>query len=164
MKIKLVYGAPCSGKSTYVKEHAGNHDFIWDFDKLLMACTNQTGQSADGHPMANFIIDLRKKIIEEVQSRPSVENLYITCLWITDKLKSEVEGLDTEEIFIEATKEECFQRLNSDENWIIVNKVDRKSEGREKNIFKNIGRKKIDGGMRSFAVIKALNILKKRKM
>lgn len=116
MKIKLVYGAPCSGKSTYVKENAGEHDFIWDFDKLLMACTNQTGQSADGHPMANFIIDLRKTIIAAVQSRPSVENLYITCLWVTDKLKSEVEGLDTEEIFIEATKEECFQRLNSDEN------------------------------------------------
>ncbi len=116
MKVKLVYGAPCSGKSTYVKEHAGEHDFIWDFDKLLMACTNQTGQSADGHPMANFVIDLRKTIIEAVQSRPSIENLYITCLWITDKLKSEVEGLDTEEIFIEATKEECFQRLNEDEN------------------------------------------------
>ncbi|MBR3929691.1 MAG: Clp protease ClpP [Selenomonadaceae bacterium] len=66
--------------------------------------------------MANFVIDLRKTIIEAVQSRPSIENLYITCLWITDKLKSEVEGLDTEEIFIEATKEECFQRLNEDEN------------------------------------------------
>lgn len=116
MKIKLVYGAPCCGKSTYVKEHAGEHDLVWDFDKYLMACTNRTNQVANNHPMADFVIDLRKKIIDAVQTRPSVENLYITCLWVTDKLKSEVEGLDTEEIFIEATKEDCFSRLDSDDN------------------------------------------------
>ena len=50
------------GKSNYVKERAGEHDLIWDFDKLL----------------------------------------------------SEVEGLDFEKIFIEATKEECFERLKND--------------------------------------------------
>lgn len=57
-----------------------------------------------------------------------------------------------------------LRALNILADWIIVNKVDRKSDGGEKNIFKNIGRKKIDGGMRSFAVIKTLNILKKRKL
>ena len=114
MKIKIVYGAPCSGKSTYVKAHAGEHDLIWDFDKLLAACTNRTGQSSDQHPMANFVIDLRKMIIDTAQKRPSIENLYITTLWVSDKILNEVEGLDFEKIFIEATKEECFQRLEED--------------------------------------------------
>lgn len=114
MKIKIVYGAPCSGKSTYVKEHAGEHDLIWDFDKLLAACTNRAGQSSEQHPMANFVIDLRKMIIDAAQSRPSIENLYITTLWVSDKILSEVEGLDFEKIFVEATKEECFERLAND--------------------------------------------------
>ena len=52
----------------------------------------------------------------------------------------------------------------ADALWIVVNKVDRKSESREKNIFKSIGGKKIDGRMRTLIVIKALNILKKRKV
>lgn len=114
MKVKLVYGAPCSGKSTFVKEHAGEHDLIWDFDKLLAACTNRAGQSSEQHPMANFVIDLRKMIIDAAQKRPSIENLYITTLWVSDKILSEVEGLDFEKIFIEATKEECFERLAND--------------------------------------------------
>lgn len=115
MKIKLVYGAPCSGKSTYVKEHVGEHDLIWDFDKLLMACTNRTQQVTGNHPMANFVIDLRKMIIDAARSKPSLENLFITCLWVTDKLKGELEGLDAEEIFIDADKDECFQRLSNDD-------------------------------------------------
>lgn len=114
MKVKLIYGAPCSGKSTYVKENAGEHDVIWDYDSLLAACTNRTGQSSEPHPMASFVIDMRKILIDALQKRPGVENLYITCLWITDKLKSEVEGLDTEEIFIDTDKEECFRRLAED--------------------------------------------------
>lgn len=47
--------------------------------------------------------------------------------------------------------------------WIVVNKVDMKLDRREKNIFKSIGRKKIDGRMRTLIVIKALNIFKKEK-
>lgn len=115
MKIKLVYGAPCSGKSRYVKENAGEHDLIWDFDKLLMACTNRTQQISGSHPMTNFIIDLRKMIIDAARKKPSVETLYITCLWVTDKLKSELEDLDFEEIFVEASKEDCFQHLAQDD-------------------------------------------------
>lgn len=116
MKVKLVYGAPCSGKSTYVREQIGEHDLCWDYDKLMAAVTSQKNQTANNHPMADFVIGLRKAILDLAQPKKYVENLYITCLWITDKLKSEVEGFDVEEIFIDATKEECFQRLKADDN------------------------------------------------
>ena len=94
MKVKLVYGAPCSGKSTYVKEHAGENDLIWDFDRLLMACTNRTQHLTEMHPLKGFIFDLREFAIAKAQKKADVETLYITCLWITDKLKAEVAGLD----------------------------------------------------------------------
>ena len=35
VKVKIVYGAPCSGKSTYVRERAGRNDLIFDYDKLI---------------------------------------------------------------------------------------------------------------------------------
>lgn len=34
MKVKLVYGCPCSGKTTYCLANAGKDDLIYDFDRL----------------------------------------------------------------------------------------------------------------------------------
>ena len=72
---------------------------------------------------------MREKMLEMANSKQILENFYITCLWISDKVKSLVEGQDTEEIFIDATKEECFEHLENDdmrpdkEKWqMLINK------------------------------------------
>ena len=53
MKAKLVYG--CSKESTYVREHAGERDLIYDYDALVLAATTRTEHLTDRHP-AHFAI------------------------------------------------------------------------------------------------------------
>ncbi len=51
-----------------------------------------------------------------------------------------------------------------DGTWIIVNKVDKKSERGEKFRFKIIRRKKMDGRMRTFGIVKTVNVLEQGKL
>ena len=40
--VYLIYGSPCSGKTTYVKEHFKTGDIVCDVDKLYSAlCFNE---------------------------------------------------------------------------------------------------------------------------
>ena len=48
--------------------------------------------------------------------------------------------------------------------WTIVNKVDKKLEIVEKFSFKIDKRKKIDSGMRTFCIVKSVNVLEQRKL
>lgn len=111
MKVKIVYGCSCAGKSTLVKSEATDEDLIWDYDKVLMACTDRTDQLSPGHAMSGIIRDMRKTAIDWAAKYGRVKTLYIPTLWISDKLREEVKGLDVEEIFLDESKETCIERL-----------------------------------------------------
>lgn len=115
MKAKIVYGSPCSGKTTYVRNNAGNSDFIFDYDRLLVATTDRVSHLADKHALHWLILDLRQKFVESAKSAGNVEVFWLVCSWNTSYIKALLEGVDSEEIFIEATKEECYRRLENDE-------------------------------------------------
>lgn len=115
MKAKIVYGSPCSGKTTYVRNNAGDCDFIFDYDRLLLATTDRTLHLAEKHALHWLILELRQKFVECAKSADNVEIFWLVCSWNTDYIKTLFEGIDTEEIFIEATKEECYRRLENDE-------------------------------------------------
>ena len=116
MKAKIVYGAPCSGKTTYVRDNAGNSDFVFDYDRLLCATTDRTMHIAEKHALHWLILDLRKVFVESAKSAGNVDVFWMVCTWSTDYIKGLFEGIDTEEIFIEATKKECYDRLDDDES------------------------------------------------
>ena len=115
MKAKIVYGCPCSGKSTYIRGHAGDNDIIYDFDALRLAMTTLTQHLTERHTADLLILDLRKAIVDKVKDDKRINCVWIQCRWPTDTLKEILDGVDTEEIFIEATKEECYERLDADD-------------------------------------------------
>ena len=115
MKAKLVYGCPCSGKSTYVREHAGECDLIYDYDALVLAATTRTEHLTDRHPAHFAILSLREAMSDAVKDAEEIDCLWMQCRWPTDKILAILDGLDIEEIFVEATKAECYERLMQDE-------------------------------------------------
>jgi AAA domain len=53
MTVRIVTGAPCSGKSTYIREHAKPGDVVIDLDRLALAL------SIDGTPHHDYPAHLR---------------------------------------------------------------------------------------------------------
>ena len=41
MKITVVYGPPCSGKSTYARDALTDESVLYDYDALILAMTNR---------------------------------------------------------------------------------------------------------------------------
>lgn len=116
MIVKLVYGCPCSGKSTYVSEHATENDVIYDYDALLSAVTTQKEHLAARHKAHFILLELRQSLVDLASQESSIETLWMQCRWPTEKLKEILEGYDVEDIFIQATKDECYERLDADDS------------------------------------------------
>lgn len=116
MKVKLVYGCPCSGKSTYVSEHATDEDLIYDYDALLSATTTQKEHLVARHKAHFIILGLRQSLVDLTSQENSIETLWMQCRWPTEKLKEILQGFEVEDIFIQATKDECYERLDADDS------------------------------------------------
>ena len=113
-QIKVVYGAPCSGKSTYVRENIKDNDVRFDYDLVLQAISNKKSHEySEKH--RPYVIECREKIINKASDDDSIDIAYITTCKISDKLKSELDGLDVEYVLMDKTKEECYELLDGDE-------------------------------------------------
>lgn len=115
MKVTIVYGCPCSGKSTYVAGHASNKDMIYDYDALLSAATTQKQHLAARHTAHFAVLKLREAFVAAATDERAIETLWICCRWPTDTLRGILKDVDTDEVFIEATRDECYARLMADD-------------------------------------------------
>lgn len=114
MKIKIVYGPPCSGKSTYVESHMGNDDIRYDYDLLVRACTNKKDHSTAKSSGHGLVIDFRKKFIYRASTQKDGVAWIITR-HPTNGLKNMLSDLDVEYIEMQVSCDECLKRLEADE-------------------------------------------------
>ncbi|WP_300924841.1 head maturation protease, ClpP-related [uncultured Clostridium sp.] len=124
-KIKVIYGSPCSGKSTYVNEHLKDEDIRFDYDLLIKAISNR-----DSHIYSEvhlpYVIEFRELIISKSYNDNNIDTIYIIASKITDKLKEELNEFEVEYYLIDKSKEECYEQLENDENRT------------DKNFWKNV--------------------------
>lgn len=77
--VFIVYGAPCSGKRTWVNDNAGNNDLIVDIDKLWAAV--RAGVCADNekpNAIKSNVFALRESLIDMIKVRRGKwKNAYI---------------------------------------------------------------------------------------
>lgn len=114
-KIYYVYGAPCSGKSSFVQRVKGNSDFVIDIDLIWQAIT---GGDLYQKPEAlkSVVFGVRDCMLEKAKMRAgNWERCYIIE---GGALKSErerrISALGAEPIFINSSKETCIANLMSD--------------------------------------------------
>lgn len=110
--LHIVTGAPCSGKSTYVREHAQAGDVIVDFDLIAQALGSDTPHASDGAIRAATFA-ARTALINHLVDAKNVEAWIIhtsPCKWQLDayeKAVAEIIELDTD-------LETCLQRARED--------------------------------------------------
>ena len=113
-EVFIVYGAPLSGKRSWVDSVRNNGDLIIDIDSIW-ECLSGCKRYMKPNRLKSIVFKIRNELLESVKYRNGKwQNVYIIG---TYPLISERERLCKElgarEIFIESSRDECVQRLFS---------------------------------------------------
>ncbi len=122
--VYLVYGAPLSGKSTYVKDSMSDGDLVVDMDSIWQ-CVSGCDRYIKPNRLRSVVFRLRDDLLDMIKYRfGKWSNAYVIGGY---PLQSERERLMQElgarEVFIDTSKEECIERLAADserdtEEWL----------------------------------------------
>ena len=113
--VKIVWGAPASGKTTYVKENKGEYDIVIDLDAINAALSLMTGKDRTDDALP-YAIDVRDCLYGLIAERKH----YFEKCWVVvalPELKERLalaKKLNAELIHIDADKETCRQRAMED--------------------------------------------------
>lgn len=116
-KVYYVYGAPCSGKSTFVRENMQAGDLVFDIDRLWSALSGQP-EYVKPNELKPVIFNARNAIIDSIKTRAGDwQTAWVIegGALIGDRMRR-IETLGAESIFIDATHDECIRRLANDED------------------------------------------------
>lgn len=110
-EVYLVYGAPCSGKHTWVRENMNEGDLIVDIDNIWM-CVSGLNRFQKPNRLKSIVFKQRDSLMDSVKYRfGKWNNAYILGGYA---LQSERErlcrDLGAREIFIDTDKAECIRR------------------------------------------------------
>lgn len=128
----VVWGAPCSGKSSYVAENAKSGDIVHDFDRLYSAVSGLPLYERN-EAISPYVWDLSEEVYQGIEKHSELNAWVINS--VVDKSKAEdlAKRFDAELVVLEISREEAHQRCNEDgrpAEWHDV--IDDWFDGREK--------------------------------
>lgn len=125
-KVYLVYGAPCSGKSEFIRKTAFEDDLVVDIDRIYDAISNGGRYSKERNRRTNRIkqnaFGVRDCLYDQIRTRTGRwRNAYIVGGFPLRNDRDRLcDLLRAEPVYIQATKEECIERAIKErpDNWI----------------------------------------------
>lgn len=111
--VYLVYGSPCAGKSTFVRDNMEQGDLIIDIDNIWQCVSGCDRYTKPARLNSNVFV-LRDTLIEQVRYRTGK---WLTA-WIiggyplTAERERLTRSLGAREIFIDTPRDECLCRLH----------------------------------------------------
>lgn len=116
-KVFIVYGSPCSGKTTWVNDVAYDDDLILDIDKIWEAICTGNRERKSKRLNAN-VFGLRDALIDMVKTRTGMwRNAYIIGGYpLASDRERLASMLGAELIFIDEEKDVCLNRAPN-EQW-----------------------------------------------
>lgn len=122
--VYLIYGSPCSGKSTYIKEHIQRGDLVCDVDLIYEAISGQDPHDADLY-VHEVALQLKSSLFDIIRKREGGwNNAYVVSIANTkEKLQEAKDQINADEcIFIDTPYEVCMERAKKRPfyfQWII---------------------------------------------
>lgn len=115
-KVYYVYGAPCSGKTTFINDIKGNSDLIVDIDNIWKCLTGGKRYEKPNALKTN-VFAIRDALFDQVRTRAGKweRAFIIEGGAVKSNRTRQIELLQAEEIFVDTDKQTCIQRLASDE-------------------------------------------------
>lgn len=111
-QIYIVYGAPLSGKSTWVENNRNVGDLVIDIDRIWM-CVSGCAQYIKPDCLKSNVFGVRDTLIEQAKYRRGKwNNCYIVGGYpLVGERERLIRSLGAREIFIDTSREECHARL-----------------------------------------------------
>lgn len=146
MSLIIVHGPPCSGKSTYVREHMGERDVCFDYDKIANAVTGkQLHTLADKNYARPMVLAVRNAMLESYRQHPGgIGDFYAITSSQSPAFWAAMEGYAPERVDMGCDLDTCLERLAKDESrtekglWehYIRNWFERKEQAMQKEMQK----------------------------
>lgn len=111
-KVYLVTGAPCSGKSTYVRLNMSKGDLVYDLDELAKALSY--GELHNNNPLLiDYALDIRELILNKLEIEQDINAAWIITTNPKHILKANY-FIDFEIVEMSTSEQECLKRLKED--------------------------------------------------
>lgn len=116
-KVFYVYGAPCSGKTTFVNSVKGNSDIVCDIDNIWQCITGGARYEKPDALRTNMF-EVQRCILDMIKRRVgNWERAFVIDGGAAKTPRNRrISDLGAEPIFINTERETCLQRLASDNN------------------------------------------------
>lgn len=117
-KVYYVYGAPCSGKNTFVNSIKGNSDLVCDIDNVWQ-CLTGAARYEKPNALRQNVFEVQRCIFDMIRSRYPRSGGWERAFVIDGGAaktprNNRIKELGAEPIFIDTDKETCLQRLEND--------------------------------------------------
>ena len=109
----IVWGPPCSGKSTYVQKNAKEGDLICDYDAIYQAISGMPSK-VRVKKLTRAMLDLVEKVYQTIELHPELDAWIITGARSNEKVQDLVKRFEAELVEIEISREEAHIRCDQD--------------------------------------------------
>lgn len=111
-KVFLIWGSPLSGKTTYVKNHMLKGDLVLDVDNIW-ECISLQPRYVHPDSLLKNMFAIREIILDNIKVRKGDWLNAWVIGGFADKYTRDktIQDLGAEPIYIDATKEECIERI-----------------------------------------------------
>lgn len=116
-KVYIVYGSPCSGKSTFVHDVASKDDLILDIDKIW-ECINVCDKYHKNNKLKANVFGVRDILLDQIRTRTGMwKNAYVVGTYPLKMDRQRLaDRLGAELIHIDSTYDECISRAKN-KDW-----------------------------------------------
>lgn len=111
--IHVITGPPCSGKSTYVREHAQDGDVLVDFDAIAQALGSSVAHGSEGH-VREAAFKARNAVVGYLLDNAEDAEGWIIHSSPADWQLEAYEAAGAEFIALDADMETCLERAEQD--------------------------------------------------
>lgn len=108
----IVAGPPCGGKSTYVQEHAGDGDLVFDYDEAMAAASGRPLHDHD-EALRDQVLQVRAAIVDELRRDPGRSGWIITATYRARDLRELRDVAGAEVILLAVDAEEAHRRCDA---------------------------------------------------
>ncbi|HYN37221.1 MAG TPA: AAA family ATPase [Actinomycetota bacterium] len=116
IEVVLVAGPPCSGKSTYVRDHARPGDLVLDWDRLNEAVSLEPNGDPRNRSLSWYANTLFDAALAKLENDPEkIEKAWVVSCAPTPESRRKFEHrFNATVVVMETTKAECQKRLPAD--------------------------------------------------